>query len=1764
MKQTGKKTLQVGVLLSLCALAANGATVQALTTEQKNDIVNAVIEELKKDDSKIGETLAYEIRNNEAYGNAISSRITYYPEIAKAIGDKLTEANLTRQYMGINPGFTPKLTKKFNDPTFTNKDNEGAVESHTIAIGTKAFSYSTFGISLGNEAVSGPERNSSGVVVGGDAVAIGNRAWALGDKTVAIGSASRAGLKSIAIGINAQASFDDNGQGSGLDKSYHIDPKTGAPILKGTNGSNLNFSSVAIGNQARALGNISMAFGLNATASGKYAITAGYESKAGGIDSIALGNRANASGDGAIAIGGKNDSDVSAARAYSKYSIAIGQKAVAGHESHVDEDYSSVAIGKYARAQYKQGVAIGDSAGVQGNKGIAIGVWALANSTDAISIGRETNNNSTEGVTIGKGAKIEMNNQKSTAFGSGALVKQFSNNAVAFGVGALVDEKATDALAIGTGATILEGTKRGIAIGSGARNKGDDSVVIGTNTYAEWYDSVAIGNGAQTTQSGAVAIGSGSKTTVSSGDRGYDPVRGSVYNLSLKGKVWESTKAPVSIGDVDGNITRRILSVAAGRNDTDAVNVAQLKRLAEAPVSFGQVNSADSYVPQVGSLPLARLKFEFEEEMTVKPQGDVKKPTAMRIGVDGNKLDIKTNPTINRINRELQYEYSPRISGNTRRINDLENTAVTRLVVGTDKTAWNDGITLTKNNNRLDIIGDDDVITTEVAGRTVKVSVNDTKLQTKITNNTTVQKNKTDIAGNTTKITQNTSALKALAPRVETNETSIEDLRTNKANTNLGNITDDGKTVVRSLAQEAVKVADGTNTTVETATEGNATVYKVNVADDLIKDKAQDAVKVQAADGENNLTVDTVKDDTTNTTTYKLALGNKVTFGEGDKQITIDGTTGKASFGGGNVAIDGAAQTLTVGTDAGKQIKLDGTKGTIGGLTNKAWNPDAITSGQAATEDQLKLVDEKIANIGGDVTNKANTNLGNIDAAGETVVRNLAKESVKVADGTNTTVETATEGNATVYKVNVADDLIKDKAQDAVKVQAADGENNLTVDTVKDDTTNTTTYKLALGNKVTFGEGDKQITIDGTTGKASFGGGNVAIDGAAQTLTVGTDAGKQIKLDGATGAAKFGKVAINSETGTVGGLTNTTWTKGQNPVSGQAATEDQLQALGDLKADKDGSNLEEDDITSWRNKLGGGTITANDAGLVTGGTVHTALATKADKGLSNITDDGKTVVRNLAQDAVKVAAGTNTTVTTETTEDGKTITYKVNVTDDTVKTIVAGDLNKKANKNADNLDAGDITNWQTKLGGGTIADGNTGLVTGGTVYNYVNPIDTRVKALEKGWTLSAGGGTKQVTAGTTVTVAGDDYITAKVDGTNLNLTFNEQKVTDAITAATAGKADKTYVDAQLGKKADTNYVNQELAKKADETYVNNTVNTAVANKADKNAGNLTADDVKSWQTKLGDGKNEEGNTGLITGDTLYKAIKDIDVTSQIANKADTNLTNITDEGKQNIRKEARQAVKVVRKPGSSENIVVEAKLDNVNDKDEYQISLKDDIKVDSVTAKAYKVGDKTYIDDKGLNANGQTITNVAAGVKETDAVNVAQLNAVRKDIGSQSQAIRALTDESREGDALSGALAALKPLDFDPLQRSQIMAGVSTYKGKQAVALGLAHYSNEDTLVHGGISYAGSSDLMANLGISWRFGDKDDRDTRKDRAERMPQYADGPISSVYVLQDEMAALQERNNAQAEKLAAQDRTIADQSAQIEELQAQIRAIMSRLG
>jgi hypothetical protein len=252
-----------------------------------------------------------------------------------------------------------------------------------------------------------------------------------------------------------------------------------------------------------------------------------------------------------------------------------------------------------------------------------------------------------------------------------------------------------------------------------------------------------------------------------------------------------------------------------------------------------------------------------------------------------------------------------------------------------------------------------------------------------------------------------------------------------------------------------------------------------------------------------------------------------------------------------------------------------------------------------------------------------------------------------------------------------------------------------------------------------------------------------------------------------------------------------------------------VQADVDKKANTDASNLTETDVSKWQEKLGTGTVTNGNTGLVTGDTVYkeiaktnTTLDTKANTGLDNITDAGKTVIRNVAKGAVKVVNGQNTTVTTGT--DGDATTYAVNVSSDAIKDAVQPELNKKANTDASNLTGTDVSKWQEKLGTGTVAAGNTGLVTGDTVYNVVknsagNPLAVAYDSIAKDHiSLNGQNGTiiSNVRNGQVAEGSMDAVNGAQLFETNsrLNQLGGEVKHVSAISAALAGLHPQEYDD----------------------------------------------------------------------------------------------------------------------------------------------------------------------------------------------------------------------------------------------------------------------------------------------------------------------------------------------------------------------------------
>lgn len=159
-------------------------------------------------------------------------------------------------------------------------------------------------------------------------------------------------------------------------------------------------------------------------------------------------------------------------------------------------------------------------------------------------------------------------------------------------------------------------------------------------------------------------------------------------------------------------------------------------------------------------------------------------------------------------------------------------------------------------------------------------------------------------------------------------------------------------------------------------------------------------------------------------------------------------------------------------------------------------------------------------------------------------------------------------------------------------------------------------------------------------------------------------------------------------------------------------------------------------------------------------------------------------------------------------------------------------------------------------------------------------------------------------------------------------------------------------------------------------------------------------------------------------------------------------------------------------------------------------------------------GNQVSLTKDGLNNGGNTITNVGPGVNGTDAVNVNQLKGATDGLAN---AINSVAGETQRVGAHAAAMSALKPIQYDPLEPTQVMAGIGNYRGETAAALGVAHYTAEDTMFHVGVS-VGSHHNMVNAGVTRKFGTSD---AKKAVPER---YKGGPISSMYVMQDEMTAL----------------------------------------
>ena len=1043
-----------------------------------------------------------------------------------------------------------------------------------------------------------------------------------------------------------------------------------------------------------------------------------------------------------------------------------------------------------------------------------------------------------------------------------------------------------------------------------------------------------------------------------------------------------------------------------------------------------------------------------------------------------------------------------------------------------------------------------------------------------------VATNKQNIADNKTAIDKNTTAIaRKISLNGNTGTTTEKSLSTADVKFNVKG--DNGLTTVASGDDVTVKLDDTTKAKIDNAADQDLS----NLTPDgkkQVKDLAAWNVVANNGTAEKVLGGDTVK----------YINGDNIVITQSGKDFTF-ATKPDVTF-----------NTVTA-NDTITAPKVKATTGVetpqVTGLTNKTWVPGQTqpVSGRAATEDQLKVVDDQVQANKDNITQNAGdiaTNKTNIAKNAGDIVTNKTNIAKNAGDIANNAREIAAnkdkiDQNTTAIARNISlgsDDGDTDKkslSTGDVKFNIK-GENGITtaangVDvTVKlDDATKDKIDNAAnrdLSNLTPDGKQQVKdlaawnvVANNGTAEKVQGGdtvkfidGDNVTITQNGKEFTVATK--KDVTFDNVTANQKITAPEVS-------GLTNTTWNPGvTQPVSGRAATEDQLKAVDDEVA-KNKKNIADNKTAIDKNA---GDIKTNKDNIDKN---TTAIARKISLG----GDTGSTDKKSLSTGDVKFNIKGQNGIVTEA--NGDDVTVKLD--DDT-----ANKINNAANTDLSNLtDAGkqqvkDLSAWNVVANNGTAEK-----VEGGNTVKFIDGDNISITQNGKDFTIAT---KKDVTFDT---VTANDTITAP-----------KVKATDGVeTPEVTGLTNKTWVPGQTQPVSGRAATEDQLKAVDDQVAENKTnigknADNIAANKAqiDKNTeaigrkislgGNTGSTDEKSLST--GDVKfNIKGENGLTTvanGEDVTVKIDDA-TKAKIDNAANQDLSNLTDAGKQQVKDlsawNVTAAGGTVEKVQGGDTVKFQAgdNLEVKQDGTTFTYSLAKDVKgLNSVT-----VGDEngpstkitpagTTVKDAagnattvngagmtinpanaaaspvsltvdGLNNGGNQIHGVAPGTADTDAVNVSQLKGAQAGL---QEAINRVGVETQRVGAHAAAMAALKPIQYDPLEPTQIMAGIGNYRGETAGAIGLAHYKTEDTMFNVGVTL-GSSHNMINAGVTHKFGGS------RDRKDAIPErYKAGPISSIYVMQDEVSHLRSQNEEYKSKLEQQQSEIDALKAAVNQLLA----------
>lgn len=613
-------------------------------------------------------------------------------------------------------------------------------------------------------------------------------------------------------------------------------------------------------------------------------------------------------------------------------------------------------------------------------------------------------------------------------------------------------------------------------------------------------------------------------------------------------------------------------------------------------------------------------------------------------------------------------------------------------------------------------------------------------------------------------------------------------------------------------------------------------------------------------------------------------------------------------------------------------------------------------------------------------------------------------------------------------------------------------------------------------------------------------------------------------------------------------------------VTGRAATEDQLETVSNTvnnaasslstsavgKADVDAGNLSSANVASWQGSLG---IT----GLTTqAGTNATNISNLQNT--VNTLNGGFTVSDGVNSNAVTAGstlsfgAGSGFTANYDTTS--KTVTYDLDPSYSPASVTVGNTvLNSSGISGAagtptviTNVGSGGTTTNAANIGdlNNAITNAtasNTTAITGNVTnlgLSYSGNDGTSVHR-NLGTALNVKG---EISAGSTSNVG----VRANTAGDGLKIVMSDTPTFTSVTAGTVGGLTNTTWSgtAVTGRAATEDQLGVVDTKVNNNTNLLNTLNSNLSNLTTQVTNNTNA--INTLLSSSGGFTVSDGtNSGLISaGNTLtFGGYNYVDV----GYNATTRTVSI---GIDATTKAKLDTLFTTPAPTPGTLITPSTNL-TVNS-----------VTANAVTANTYSVGGNTYISSSGLNANNQTINNVAPSAvtpNSTQAVNGAQLYQVQNAVSNISSYVDGLESKAETTGALGAAMASLKPLRYDPMSPGQLMFGIGYYKDKAPVAMGYAHYLNENTMVHIGASTT-DEDQMYNAGVTWRFGRSADKTKVPER------YKAGAISSIYLMQDEMTAVKDVNarlTAENEELKAKAK---ERDAQIAAMKAQLEALMAQ--